>query len=167
MEISRREEPRAGKLASVALNSENHAPRLSLMNFVGRLYDGWIGRPAALLNRRAWKPKVGAKVDPNLVRVLQNSLKSDDSAVVHEYFLVLAACNTVVPTMVSRSTTTGQLEMQAASSDGGAGLMEYQGESPDEQALVAAAASYGYTLLERNSSHIVIDILGEIHRYLF
>ncbi|BFI07575.1 hypothetical protein MPTK1_2g13400 [Marchantia polymorpha subsp. ruderalis] len=120
---------------------------------------------AALLNRRAWKPKVGAKVDPNLVRVLQNSLKSDDSAVVHEYFLVLAACNTVVPTMVSRSTTTGQLEMQAASSDGGAGLMEYQGESPDEQALVAAAASYGYTLLERNSSHIVIDILGEIHRF--
>ncbi|KAL3678117.1 hypothetical protein R1sor_021073 [Riccia sorocarpa] len=118
-----------------------------------------------LSTRRAWKPKTGAKVDPNLVKGLQNSLKSEEVSALQEYFLVLAACNTIVPTMVSISQETGQLEMQAVSSEGGTGLIEYQGESPDEQALVAAAAAYGYTLLERNSSYIVIDVLGEIQRF--
>ncbi|KAL2641929.1 hypothetical protein R1flu_009516 [Riccia fluitans] len=118
-----------------------------------------------LSTRRAWKPKAGAKVDANLIRGLQNSLKTEDVSLLHEFFLVLAACNTIVPTMVSISLETGQLEMQAVSSAGGAGFIEYQGESPDEQALVAAAASYGYTLLERNSNYIVIDVLGEIQRF--
>lgn len=39
--------------------------------------------------------------------------------------------------------------------------INYQGESPDEQALVAAASAYGYTLFERTSGHIVIDVNGE------
>ncbi|KAJ7961065.1 Phospholipid-transporting ATPase [Quillaja saponaria] len=38
------------------------------------------------------------------------------------------------------------------------------GESPDEQALVAAACAYGYTLFERTSGHIVVDVSGEKHR---
>ena len=39
--------------------------------------------------------------------------------------------------------------------------IDYQGESPDEQALVSAASAYGYTLFERTSGHIVIDVNGE------
>ncbi|KAK4342597.1 hypothetical protein RND71_038413 [Anisodus tanguticus] len=34
-------------------------------------------------------------------------------------------------------------------------------ESPDEQALLAAASAYGYTLSEWTSAHIVIDVKGE------
>lgn len=43
-------------------------------------------------------------------------------------------------------------------------LIDYQGESPDEQALVYAAAAYGYMLIERTSGHIVIDIQGDKQR---
>jgi phospholipid-transporting ATPase len=40
-------------------------------------------------------------------------------------------------------------------------LLDYQGESPDEQALAYAAAAYGFMLIERTSGHIVIDIHGK------
>ncbi|CAI8617135.1 unnamed protein product [Vicia faba] len=46
-------------------------------------------------------------------------------------------------------------------SNGYVECIDYQGESPDEQALVSAASAYGYTLFERTSGHIVIDINGE------
>ncbi|RDX96300.1 Phospholipid-transporting ATPase 1, partial [Mucuna pruriens] len=39
--------------------------------------------------------------------------------------------------------------------------IEYQGESPDEQALISATSAYGYTLFERTSGYIVIDVNGE------
>ncbi|CAM6103969.1 unnamed protein product [Calypogeia fissa] len=117
------------------------------------------------LSKQSWKPKAGAKVDPNLIRAFQHPFNSEERRAVHEYLLVLAGCNTIVPTRVSISTTTGEIEMQAAGSEEGNGLMEYHGESPDEQALVAAAATYGYTLLERTSTHITIDILGDVQRF--
>ncbi|CAK9196595.1 unnamed protein product [Sphagnum troendelagicum] len=112
----------------------------------------------------AWRPKVIAKVDPKLVRLLQSPLHTIGRKVAHEYMLVLAACNTIVPTRVKVSAT-GQLEMHAANTEEGVGSVEYQGESPDEQALVSAAAAYGYSLVERTSSSIVINVLGEIQRY--
>ncbi|CAK9207001.1 unnamed protein product [Sphagnum troendelagicum] len=112
----------------------------------------------------AWRPNLVAKVDPKLVRLLQSPLHTIGRKVAHEYMLVLAACNTIVPTRVKVSPT-GQLEMQAANSDEDVGLLEYQGESPDEQALVSAAAAYGYSLVERTSSSIVLNVLGEIQRY--
>jgi phospholipid-transporting ATPase len=43
-------------------------------------------------------------------------------------------------------------------------LIDYQGESPDEQALAYAAASYGIVLVERTSGYIVIDVLGDRQR---
>ncbi|KAI5073617.1 hypothetical protein GOP47_0011630 [Adiantum capillus-veneris] len=114
-----------------------------------------------VLGNLTWKPKAGVKVDPRLVRVLQDSTKSLHRTMVHDYLLTLAACNTVVPTKV-KLTSSGNLEMEVAlAADEGTPLIEYQGESPDEQALVAAAASYGYTLLERTSNYIVINVLGE------
>jgi phospholipid-transporting ATPase len=42
--------------------------------------------------------------------------------------------------------------------------IDYQGESPDEQALVYAAAAYGFMLIERTSGYIVIDIQGRRQR---
>ncbi|XP_039037969.1 phospholipid-transporting ATPase 1-like [Hibiscus syriacus] len=39
--------------------------------------------------------------------------------------------------------------------------IDYQGESPDEQALVSGASAYGYTLHEQTSGHIVIDVNGD------
>lgn len=80
-----------------------------------------------------------------------------DERAANEFFLTLAACNTVIPT-VTRSTSAsctenGSLDEELA--------LSYQGESPDEQALVAAASAYGYTLFERTSGHIVIDVNGE------
>ncbi|XP_024535631.1 phospholipid-transporting ATPase 1 [Selaginella moellendorffii] len=88
-----------------------------------------------------------------------------EAEAVKEFFLVLAACNTVVPTWVTQSSS-GQLEMEVASAEiEPSGFVEYQGESPDEQALVAAASSYGFTLMERTASSIVIGNSGTTERY--
>ncbi|MCD9643052.1 hypothetical protein HAX54_030158 [Datura stramonium] len=38
---------------------------------------------------------------------------------------------------------------------------------PDEQALVYAAAAYGFMLIERTSGHIVIDVQGERQRLMY
>eukprot|EP00850_Spirogloea_muscicola_P022750 SM000310S11941 [mRNA] locus=s310:89922:94186:+ [translate_table: standard] len=113
-----------------------------------------------------WKPQEGALVDASLVRELQRCRPS-----LHSFMLALAACNTVVPTRLRR-TASGEVEMEAALHEDGTelsgedrGVVEYQGESPDEQALVTAAASYGYTLLERSPNLIVLQVLREILRY--
>ncbi|KAH7433028.1 hypothetical protein KP509_07G051000 [Ceratopteris richardii] len=109
----------------------------------------------------SWKPKAGVKVDPRLVQILKESTSSLQRNMVHDYLLTLAACNTVVPTKI-KLTSSGNLEMEVAiAADEEIALVEYQGESPDEQALVAAAASYGYTLVERTSNYIVINVLGQ------
>lgn len=113
---------------------------------------------------KKWRPKMGSKVDTRLVRLLQSPLHTQERKMVHEYMLVLAACNTIVPTRVKMSST-GELVMHAANGEEDVGVIEYQGESPDEQALVSAAAAYGYTLIERNSAKIVIDIMGETQTY--
>lgn len=119
-----------------------------------------------VLGKLTWKPKAAVKVDPQLVQLLQVSDEEDSQRkAVHDYLLTLAACNTVVPTK-TKVTPSGKLEIELAlAADEGTCLVEYHGESPDEQALVSAAASYGYTLLERTSNYVVINILGQIQRY--
>jgi phospholipid-transporting ATPase len=104
-------------------------------------------------------------VNPELVRLLASPAPSVARDVVLDYFLVLAACNTVVPTNLTKSAS-GQLDMKAVNSkEQSTGTLEYQGESPDELALVAAAATYGFTLVERTSASIVLDIRGDRRRY--
>lgn len=88
---------------------------------------------------------------------LHQDLAGDERIAAHEFFLTLAACNTVIP-MLSQSpcsTRTG------SGSHDDVMVIDYQGESPDEQALVSAASAYGYTLFERTSGHIAIDVNGE------
>ncbi|KMS95953.1 hypothetical protein BVRB_003610 [Beta vulgaris subsp. vulgaris] len=96
-------------------------------------------------------PKVKVKVDPNLQRLLKNGKSTDLGRHVYDFFLALAACNTIVPIVTN--------------SDSNMRTIDYQGESPDEQALVYAAAAYGFMLVERTSGHIVIDVQGERQRF--
>ena len=92
------------------------------------------------------------QVDRELLQLSQtrNDTKSKE---IYDFFLALAACNTTVPIVVDTSDPAEK-------------LVDYQGESPDEQALVYAAAAYGFMLMERTSGHIVIDIQGERQRYV-
>lgn len=99
------------------------------------------------------RPKMTVKVDEELLQLSRSGKDTEEGKHVHDFFLTLAACNTIVP-MVTETT------------DPNVKLVDYQGESPDEQALVYAAATYGFMLVERTSGHIVINILGERQRYI-
>ncbi|KAL5807689.1 hypothetical protein ACOSQ3_028380 [Xanthoceras sorbifolium] len=114
------------------------------------------GTAATAAGRRRWKLKSDISVDSELMELLAKDLVGDERNAAHEFFLTLAACNTVIPILTpgtsSSSTRSGLLEIEDIS---------YQGESPDEQALVSAASAYGYTLFERTSGHIAIDVNGE------
>ncbi|KAG5248361.1 phospholipid-transporting ATPase [Salix suchowensis] len=112
-------------------------------------------------DHRRWKLKSTIAVDSELLELLHKDIVGDERIVAHEFFLTLAACNTVVPIRTRdgfSSCTDSQFFEDIETID-------YQGESPDEQALVAAASAYGYTLFERTSGHIVIDVNGEKLRF--
>ncbi|KAL2230883.1 phospholipid-transporting ATPase 1 [Sesamum indicum] len=97
------------------------------------------------------RPKMKVKVDLELFN-LSKRKHTDEGRHIHNFFVALAACNTIVPLTIDTS-------------DPSVKLIEYQGESPDEQALVYAAAAYGFMLIERTSGHIVIEIQGERQRF--
>ncbi|CAL9103689.1 unnamed protein product [Musa acuminata var. zebrina] len=99
-----------------------------------------------------WRPKMLVKTDPKLVRLLRSEGETQEGKHARDFFLALAACNTIVPLIVGTPDPKQK-------------LIDYQGESPDEQALVYAAAAYGYVLIERTSGHIVIDVLGDRQRF--
>lgn len=110
----------------------------------------------AMVGGRKWKLKSEITPDPDLIKLLYKDLDGEERVAAHEFFLTLAACNTVIPILTgSPSSISG-----SSPSDGSTSI-DYQGESPDEQALVAAASAYGYTLFERTSGHIVTDANGE------
>lgn len=95
---------------------------------------------------------MNVKVDPQLLNITRSGKHTDQDRHVRDFFLALAACNTIVP-------------LALETSDPAVRIVDYQGESPDEQALVYAAAAYGFMLIERTSGHIVIDVQGERQRY--
>ncbi|XP_059296742.1 phospholipid-transporting ATPase 1-like [Lycium ferocissimum] len=95
--------------------------------------------------------------DSELMELLHIELAGEERIAAHEFFMTLAACNTVIPIVTHSSSSCAALDEVHDT----VGTIEYQGESPDEQALVAAASAYGYTLCERTSGHIVIDVNGE------
>ncbi|KAL4312805.1 hypothetical protein GQ457_01G035920 [Hibiscus cannabinus] len=112
-------------------------------------------RDAAISSR--WKLKSEISVDSELMNFLHKDLAGDERIAAHLFFLTLAACNTVIP-IVSQDASSGH---GRSDSLGEVKAIDYQGESPDEQALVSAASAYGYTLHERTSGHIVIDVNGD------
>lgn len=100
------------------------------------------------------KPKSEINVDPVLLALLNEPLFGEERLAAHDFFLTLAACNTVIPVSTGSSPNlTNELSE--------VGAIDYQGESPDEQALVIAASAHGYKLVERTTGHIVIDVQGE------
>lgn len=111
-----------------------------------------------VLGQRRWKLKSEINLDTELVELLHKGVTGMERTAAHEFFLTLAACNTVIPIASSSSSSSFDLACDEVVS------IEYQGESPDEQALVAAASAYGFTLIERTSGHIVIDVNGEMLR---
>ncbi|XP_044460987.1 phospholipid-transporting ATPase 1-like [Mangifera indica] len=97
-------------------------------------------------------PKMKVEVDSDLLQLARSGYDTEEGRHIHNFFLVLAACNTIVPLFIDTS-------------DPNVKLIDYQGESPDEQALAYAAAAYGFMLIERTSGHIVIDVQGERQRF--
>ncbi|KAG2404501.1 Phospholipid-transporting ATPase [Vigna angularis] len=107
--------------------------------------------------KRRWKLKSEPVVDSELMMMLRENSNREERVSGHEFFLTLAACNTVIPILGDGGFSrhgTNELKDDIR-------CIDYQGESPDEQALVSAASAYGYTLFERTSGHIVIDVNGE------
>ncbi|RLN15530.1 hypothetical protein C2845_PM02G27340 [Panicum miliaceum] len=92
------------------------------------------------------RPKTAVRTDPRLVALLRDGAGARADRA-RDFFLALATCNTIVP-------------IAADGAAAGERVLEYQGESPDEQALVYAAAAYGYALVERTSGHIIVDVFG-------
>ena len=92
--------------------------------------------------------KMKVKVNPELLQLSRSGLQNVEGKWIHDFFLTLATCNTIVPLVVDTP-------------DPDVKLIDYQGESPDEQALAYAAAAYGFMLIERTSGHLVIDIHGQ------
>ncbi|KAM0841456.1 hypothetical protein ACQ4PT_053767 [Festuca glaucescens] len=109
-------------------------------------------RNAVLVDGVSLRPKTPVRRDPKLAALLKDGTGAMAGRA-RDLFLALATCNTIVPIV----------EEDAA--DPAAKVLEYQGESPDEQALVYAAAAYGHTLVERTSGHIIVDVLGTRQRY--
>jgi magnesium-transporting ATPase (P-type) len=106
----------------------------------------------------ALRPKTVVKTDPELVALLKEGGGGASADRARDFLLTLATCNTIVPIVVDDDDND--------SAAAAARLLEYQGESPDEQALVYAAAAYGYTLVERTSGHVTVDVLGSRQRYV-
>ncbi|WOL06809.1 hypothetical protein Cni_G15543 [Canna indica] len=104
------------------------------------------------VNGETWRPKTSVKIDPEMMSALKGEKGTEKAIYARDFFLALATCNTMVPILVDTPEPSQK-------------LVDYQGESPDEQALVYAAAAYGFMLVERTSGHIVIDILGERRRF--
>nr|KYP55017.1 Phospholipid-transporting ATPase 1 [Cajanus cajan] len=98
------------------------------------------------------RPKMKVKVNPELLQLSRSGLQNVEGKRIHDFFLALATCNTIVPLLVDTP-------------DPDVKLIDYQGESPDEQALAYAAAAYGFMLIERTSGHIILDIHGERQKF--
>ncbi|KAI4980118.1 hypothetical protein ZWY2020_016871 [Hordeum vulgare] len=92
------------------------------------------------------RPKTAVKTDPKLTALLKDGTGAKASHP-RDLFLALATYNTIVP-IVEHTVNPA------------AKLVEYQGESHDEQALVYAAMAYGHKLVERTSGHIVVAVFG-------
>lgn len=113
-------------------------------------------RPEAPVSGRRWMLKSNINVDPELMALLKKG-GIDQRNATHDFFLTLATCNTVIPILTQTpSLSCSEDELQEVVE-----AIDYQGESPDEQALVSAASAYGYTLFERTSGHVSIDVNGE------
>ncbi|KAI5012519.1 hypothetical protein ZWY2020_024785 [Hordeum vulgare] len=92
-------------------------------------------------------PKTAVKTDPKLPDCWTGA-----KAIARPTVLAVMT-NTIVPIVEHTVNPTAK-------------LVEYQGESPNEQAQVYAATAYGHKLVERTSGHIVVAVVGTRQRYV-
>lgn len=78
---------------------------------------------------------------------------------IHEFLLVLAICNTVIPEYEPPSDCGDE------AANASRGTIKYNASSPDEQALVLAASDLGYILKSRDGSMCHTTILGQPMTY--
>eukprot|EP00047_Mylnosiga_fluctuans_P014816 m.41382 g.41382 ORF g.41382 m.41382 type:complete len:1201 (+) comp5665_c0_seq3:81-3683(+) len=110
-----------------------------------------------------------------------------EDSMMHLFFLTMAACNTVVPSVqqdIAIETTVApgtegwheesgtwthgrskRRTKKAPTNPAAIGNVKFQAESPDEAALVSAAQVYGYTLLQRTADWLGVHVKGELFRY--
>lgn len=124
----------------------------SFLVMLRSLLSSWLNSAFFLsVDGKIFRPKMIVRTDPEVLRLAEGGRESEQGKHVYDFFLALASCNTIVPFVVDTP-------------DPSVKLIDYQGESPDEQALAYAAAAYGFMLIERTSGHIVIDVKGEKQR---
>ncbi|KAL6061509.1 Phospholipid-transporting ATPase [Balamuthia mandrillaris] len=96
------------------------------------------------------QPDVGKEAyifhDPKLMNLLHDDDDQQISSETKEFFRLLALCHTVIIEKL------GEEEQST---------IKYQASSPDEAALVDAAAKLGFVLKERSQSTITIEVLGQ------
>ncbi|RKP11324.1 hypothetical protein BJ684DRAFT_3510, partial [Piptocephalis cylindrospora] len=84
--------------------------------------------------------------DPSLFRHLRGTEGPNQAQALHRFFTVLALCHTAVVDEGSSSESKRII---------------YKAESPDEKALVGAAADVGFAFLRRQRTTITLSVLGE------
>lgn len=93
-------------------------------------------------------------------RVMERAIEAGDQPV-KELVLAMALCHSVVPEPVDEEEIG-----EAGEAAGGEALLpEYQGQSPDEVALVSSAREYGVALVDRTLDTFVIDHYGVRETY--
>eukprot|EP00898_Chlorokybus_atmophyticus_P003859 jgi/Chlat1/4474/Chrsp29S04419 len=106
-----------------------------------------LSPPSSPSNGVDWNPVSTTTTDAHLKDALAYG-----NATITDFFLVLALCNTVMPTIDERKSAPDSIPV-------------YQSESPDEAALVSAAAAYGFVLVERTAEEIAVSVQGEVKRF--
>eukprot|EP00118_Oscarella_pearsei_P013031 m.100197 g.100197 ORF g.100197 m.100197 type:complete len:1253 (+) comp37085_c0_seq9:5030-8788(+) len=101
-----------------------------------------------------WTPKrvdfsANKYSNPDFVFYDEELLKSckDCDQDVLEFFRLIALCHTVMPELDESNK------------------IQYQAQSPDEGALVSAAASFGITFLKRSQTDVTLDVNGKEEKY--
>lgn len=84
-------------------------------------------------------------------RAFQTAVDAGKNAPARELVLAMALCHAVVPEKVPKDESVGT---------GGGEAFEYNGQSPDEVALVEAARDYGIPLTERRLDQVVLGATG-------
>lgn len=106
---------------------------------------------------RKWKLKSEITPDTELLKLLNNEFSGEERIAAHDFFLTHAACNTVIPN-ASQCPSSRDADSTFGAS---CGFIDYQGESPDEQALVLQLLPRGIPFL---SGHLGILWLMSIVR---
>jgi len=105
----------------------------------------------------------------------------DQASFIKEFFILLATCNTVL-TEVKKSEEgetskeeededplqnidEDSLISKKSNNNSEAKSLSYRAQSPDEGALVEGARNLGFTLIGRNQSKLLLDVLGEQQTY--